>query len=179
MKIFRCRTALRFYCIHYNISNLSTAFWLVCFVCFATFCLCSMLTVNNHKFHSFPCTLFTIQLQHRLHRNKWTIYISRFVYYELYCIVYMNLYHLRLNVVKTTFSISVCFRCFCLVMFVCVSVFGHFNHWKHDAKNRIDPCKCVDGNVTLTIIGQMPSWILYCERSNWKTITMNKMTMWK
>lgn len=51
-------------------------FWLVCSVCMRSDL--ATLTVNNHKFHSFPCALFTIQLQHRLHCNKWTIYISRF-----------------------------------------------------------------------------------------------------
>lgn len=131
---------------------------------------CYSLTVNNHKFHSFPCALFTIQLQHRLHCNKWTIYISRFRCYELCfhcvytkplsftdgcCCERNNIFHFGM------FSVCVCVGV-CIVIFA-ISTTENAVPESQRLTIKLDKCQAEFSTVN---------------DQNWnKTITMHETTM--
>lgn len=133
--------------------------WFVCSICSPrTQTICGVIapvTVNNHKFHSFPCALFTIQLQHRLHCNKRTVY-SRFGY--------MNHYHLRTLVLCECLNPKQTFPPFWCIGFCISSDWLSHRERRHTITstqiqwaNQSRAIQTAWMATRLTIIGQMPS----------------------
>lgn len=146
--------------------------WFVCSICSPrTQTICGVIasvTVNNHKFHSFPCALFTIQLQHRLHCNKRTVY-SRFGY--------MNHYHLRTLVLCERLNPKQIFPPFWCIGFCISSDWLSHRERRHTntmGKSEQGDTNCVDGDE---IDNNWPNAKSSLSNDrNGKTITMNEMT---